>query len=193
MIKQNIQNNVITESEDTHVAITSEIPTEISLDNIIDHSPRVIKNTKISGVITTILNFDDSTNHYFIQNPFDRIEQILVTKSILDINENMIGKDVLVSFEEEDIYRPIITGVVQTLNVPTNKSIKSKKSDETSVQTTIDDAERLVFTAKKEIVLQCGKSSIHLTKAGKVIIRGSYVLSRSTGMNSLKGGSVSIN
>jgi hypothetical protein len=55
------------------------------------------------------------------------------------------------------------------------------------------DGERLVFTAKKEIVLRCGKASITLTRAGKVLIRGIYLLSRSSGVNRIKGGSVQIN
>ena len=55
------------------------------------------------------------------------------------------------------------------------------------------DGERLVFTAKKEIVLRCGKASITLTRAGKILIRGAYLLSRSSGVNRIKGGSVKIN
>ena len=43
------------------------------------------------------------------------------------------------------------------------------------------------------MVLRCGKASITLTKAGKVLIEGSYVLSRSTGVNRIKGGSVQLN
>ena len=49
------------------------------------------------------------------------------------------------------------------------------------------------ITAEKEIVLKCGKASITLTKAGKVIIRGTYLLNRSSGVNRIKGGSVQIN
>jgi hypothetical protein len=47
--------------------------------------------------------------------------------------------------------------------------------------------------AKEQVVLKCGKASITLTKAGKVLIQGSYVLSRSSGINRVKGGSVQIN
>lgn len=53
--------------------------------------------------------------------------------------------------------------------------------------------ERLVLTAEREIVLQVGKASITLTQAGKIILRGTYVLSRSSGVNRIKGGSVEIN
>lgn len=55
------------------------------------------------------------------------------------------------------------------------------------------DGERLVLTAEREIVLRCGRASLTLTRAGKVLIRGAYVLSRSSGVNRIKGGSVQIN
>jgi hypothetical protein len=53
--------------------------------------------------------------------------------------------------------------------------------------------DRLVLVANREIVLQVGKASITLTQAGKIILRGTYVLSRSSGVNRIKGGSVQIN
>ena len=55
------------------------------------------------------------------------------------------------------------------------------------------DGERLTLTADREIVLRCGKASLTLTRAGKVLIRGAYLLSRSSGVNRIKGGSVQIN
>lgn len=55
------------------------------------------------------------------------------------------------------------------------------------------DGERIVLSAEKEIVLQCGEASITLTRSGKIIIRGAYVSSRSTGVNRIQGGSVEIN
>ena len=42
-------------------------------------------------------------------------------------------------------------------------------------------------------MIECGSASITLTRAGKVLIRGHYVQSRATGVNSLKGGSVELN
>jgi hypothetical protein len=53
--------------------------------------------------------------------------------------------------------------------------------------------ERLELTAEREIVLRVGDASITLTRAGKIILRGTYVLSRSSGVNKIKGGSVQIN
>ena len=53
--------------------------------------------------------------------------------------------------------------------------------------------EVLQLTAEREIVLRCGKASITLTRAGKVLIRGEYIFSRSTGVNKMKGGSIQLN
>lgn len=55
------------------------------------------------------------------------------------------------------------------------------------------DGERLTLRADREIELSCGEASIVLTRAGKVILRGQYVLSHSAGVNKIKGGSVQIN
>ena len=55
------------------------------------------------------------------------------------------------------------------------------------------DGERLIVSAKEQVVIRCGKASITLTKAGKVLIQGAYVLSRSSGVNRIKGGSVQLN
>jgi hypothetical protein len=60
------------------------------------------------------------------------------------------------------------------------------------VEVDVDD-KRMLITAKEQLVLRCGKASITLTKAGKVMIEGNYVLSRSSGVNRIKGGSVQLN
>jgi hypothetical protein len=53
--------------------------------------------------------------------------------------------------------------------------------------------ERIELVAEREIVLRCGEASITLTRAGKIILRGTYVLSRSSGVNKIKGESIQIN
>ena len=47
--------------------------------------------------------------------------------------------------------------------------------------------------AREQLVLRCGKARITLTSAGKVLIEGAYISSRSTGVNRIKGGSVQLN
>ena len=50
-----------------------------------------------------------------------------------------------------------------------------------------------MVSARDQLVLRCGKASVTLTRAGKVLIEGTYVLSRSSGVNKIKGGSVQLN
>jgi hypothetical protein len=96
-------------------------------------------------------------------------------------------------FEESDPRKPIVIGLIQQpeesqSDFPGITSNKPQNPLEVQV-----DGERLVLTAKHEIVLRCGKASITLTRAGKVLIHGEYLLSRSSGVNRIKGGSVQIN
>jgi len=90
-----------------------------------------------------------------------------------------VGRDVVTALEEGDPSRPIILGVLRP---------PSKGAVEAQV-----DGEAVVVTGRREVVLRCGKASITLTKAGKVLIQGTYVSTRSSGVNRIKGGSVQIN
>jgi hypothetical protein len=91
------------------------------------------------------------------------------------------GAEVALMFECGDIHRPCVLGRMAS---------SSRAVPEVEVAR---DGERLVLGAEREIVLQCGEASITLTRAGKVIIRGAYVVSASTGVNRILGGSVEIN
>jgi hypothetical protein len=48
-------------------------------------------------------------------------------------------------------------------------------------------ATRHVIEAEREVVLRCGDASITLTRAGQVIIQGSYIVSRSSGSQQDQG------
>ena len=55
------------------------------------------------------------------------------------------------------------------------------------------DGKRVEIEAADEIVLKCGEASITLRRNGRLVIRGTYVETRSKGTNRIKGGSVQIN
>ncbi len=116
----------------------------------------------------------------FIQYAEKNATKILA-RSIISLNEQMIGCSVLVLFENGDPALPIITGQIQP-PVSTYKQVAAEA-----------DGKRLIFSAENEVMLKCGDASITLTKQGKVLIQGAYVLSRSTGSNKIKGASVEIN
>ena len=87
-------------------------------------------------------------------------------------------------------------GGVSFVEVPAEaKETDAEAAAAEPVERAVDAAipERLELIAEREIVLRVGDASITLTRAGKIILRGTYVLSRSSGVNRIKGGSVQIN
>ncbi len=55
------------------------------------------------------------------------------------------------------------------------------------------DGDTLVLEAGRQITLKCGKSTITLTKDGKVVVRGTKVISRASSVNKIKGSTVLVN
>lgn len=104
-------------------------------------------------------------------------------RAAVDLRAKDAGSEVVLVFEREDARKPIILGVLRA---------PAAHPPERASQATLD-GETVLLTAEKEIVLRCGKASLTLTRAGKVLVRGEYVLSRSAGVNRIKGGSVQIN
>lgn len=102
------------------------------------------------------------------------------------------GREVLLTFINNDPRLPVIVDTMHSLIDEIAKP-SSEWLDKEEPQEVIMDGKRIVFEAEQEIVLKCGKASITLTRVGKVLIRGEYVLSHSSGENRIRGGSVSVN
>lgn len=99
---------------------------------------------------------------------------------------------VILVFEDNNPELPIIIDIVcDAIDEPSEKEPFALQMDE--AENVFIDGRRFTFNAKEQIELRCGKSSITLTRAGKVLIRGAYLLNRSSGVNRIKGGSVQIN
>ena len=107
-------------------------------------------------------------------------------RSVIDLHGPHIGQPVGLMFEADDPTRPIVMGVL--------RQREGWPAAEAPSQVQVEaDGERLIVSAAEQLVLRCGKASITLTKAGKVLIQGSYLSSRSSGVNRIKGGSVQLN
>jgi len=105
--------------------------------------------------------------------------------SIVDLHGAHIGQRVAVLFESAVERRPLVIGVLRGAAGPMAPEAAGVEVDA--------DGRRYVLSAQEQLVLRCGKASITLTRAGKVLIEGEYVLSRSAGVNRVKGGSVQLN
>jgi len=108
----------------------------------------------------------------------------LPVRSLVRLTNADRGCELVLAFEEGDPARPVALGRVAA----PEPFVKSGEAPEATV-----DGERIVIAAEKEILLRCGEASILLTRDGKVYVRGANLLSRSSGPNRIKGGSVRIN
>jgi hypothetical protein len=88
------------------------------------------------------------------------------------------GREVALVFLDGDPLRPLALGLVRPGAAPPVAEVEPQE---------------LVLTAKRDITLRCGRASITLTRAGKVLVRGTYLSLRSSGMQRITGASVQIN
>lgn len=123
-----------------------------------------------------------------------KIARVVLSPQIIAKAEEkgLIGCSVLLVFEGGDPLLPVIVGIVHDRIPYRTERQDAVVSIEKPLQASID-GKTILLEAKKEIVLRCGKSSISLTKDGKIVVKGVELVSRSSGTNKVKGAVVSIN
>jgi len=102
-------------------------------------------------------------------------------RTLVAIRQKDLGQQVVLAFEEGEITRPLVLGLIHTAE-PSGRNVAIEA-----------DGDQFVVHAEREIELRCGEASITLTRAGKVLIQGEYVLTRAKGVNRIKGAAVEIN
>lgn len=115
--------------------------------------------------------------------------QMVQARSVVALQRKMINAQVVVMFERGRPEHPIILGVIQD-QISNEPATLSTTQMLDHVQA---DNERIEISAEREIVLRCGDASITLTRGGKVIIKGNYIISRSAGYNKIKGAAIELN
>jgi hypothetical protein len=139
-------------------------------------------HTPIYGVVTGVLSARGEIGCLTVDYPGNTLGHPVPARSVVACSDSDMGREVALMFEKGDPSKPIIIGLLQSEATSATVPISAEV-----------DGERVTLNAKQEIVLKCGKASITLTRAGKILIRGAYLLSRSSGVNRIKGGSVQIN
>lgn len=142
------------------------------------HTPE--SHDRIDGVVIgRLVGFDDG-GYPLVAYPGNAGTRARTTT---DLGVEDMGRELALMFENGDPARPLILG---RMHHPAGAPGWSGVIAEA-------DGERLELRADREIVLRCGRASLTLTRTGKILLRGAYLLSRSSGVNRIKGGSVQIN
>ena len=136
--------------------------------------------------VSELVALADEGRTPMVADPSQPEGAVLRARTVIDLHAAHIGQQVLLAFEGSDATRPIVLGVLRGQA----GWLQAEKPEQVQVDA---DGERLIVNAKQQLVLRCGKASITLTRAGKVIIRGAYVTSVSEGVNRVSGASVQLN
>ncbi|MDI5933168.1 DUF6484 domain-containing protein [Halomonas kalidii] len=142
---------------------------------------------RIDGVVIgRLVGFDDG-GYPLVAFPGNDNDAGTRARTVIDLGADDIGRELALMFENGDPARPLILG---RMHCPVYSPGGAPRRSAVIAET---DGERLELRADQEIVLRCGRASITLTRTGKILLRGAYLLSRSSGVNRIKGGSVQIN
>jgi len=150
-------------------------------------------------IIGTIVSMDEEGRPLvnFLQN---LSAAPIVAISTSAITQQQVSRQAALLFNQGDLSQPIIVGLIHS---PLDALLENVGQQEETQKVelagglNLDDVKvegrKVTFEAQDEMVFKCGESSITLTKAGKIMIRGKYLLNRSSGVNRIMGGSVQVN
>jgi hypothetical protein len=127
---------------------------------------------------------DDSTP--LVRFPGQPGTAALRARTIVDLGARDIGKAVALVFEGGSPHHPIAIGLLHG----SDAWPLAARPAEVEVDA---DGLRMQISAKRELILKCGKASITLTQLGGISIRGTSVLSEASGLHRIRGASVELN
>lgn len=157
------------------------------LESLLAAPPRADTAATIQGVVIgELLALADDGTTPLVRFAGQAGAAAVRARASVDLHGAHIGAAVVILCEQGDPMRPIVVGVLRERT--------GWPADKGSAQVQVDlDGERMVVSAREQLVLRCGKARITLTKAGKVLVEGTYLSSRSSGMNRLKGAAIQLN
>lgn len=147
----------------------------------------------------------------FPDNPADKPVPALSTQPI---KQQDVNRKVALLFNNGDPAQPVIMGLIHNPldEILQNVELTPLEDADTSLfsetaersrkvadikrdkdEQVFVDGKQVMIEGAEEVTFKCGKASITLTKAGKILIRGTYLLNRSSGVNRIMGGSVQVN
>ena len=110
----------------------------------------------------------------------------LSARSTVDLLPHQIGLDVLLTFDDGDRAKPIVIGVLRGQQAELPAQLPSTVLVES-------DGQRVMVTARDELVLRCGRSSITMGADGRMTLKADVIVSEAAELNRVRGGSVQLN
>lgn len=150
-----------------------------------DPQPALLRSPVFGVVVGQFLGINQE-GYPLVGFPGQETNAAVAARTIAPMHHAPFGAEVLLQFEQGDVSKPIILGVIQQPQT-TTREIAGHSLEVDA------DGQCLQIRAREQLVLRCGEASITLTRAGKVLINGLYVSSRAKGTHRIRGGNVQIN
>lgn len=141
---------------------------------MVDMSPAIPKNELVLG---ELVKLPDGKGYGVLLNGQTEPTPCLSTVSLTD--EHLHRKAALMFLQGSGAH-PVVLGFLADSQNQAPKEV-------------LVDQQRVTIEGQKEIELRCGKASIVMKANGKIIIKGTHLISRSAGPNKIKGASISLN
>lgn len=138
--------------------------------------------TRLDGVAIGVLMGFGADKEPLVVFAGNRRDAAVPARTTVALVHADVGREVALLFEGGDPAHPLVIGRILRDIDPPPPALE-----------VLRDGARLELTAEQEIVLRCGKASITLTRDGKILVRGAYISSWSSGAHRIKGGSVHLN
>jgi hypothetical protein len=133
---------------------------------------------QVPGVTIGIVSAVDSTGSPIVRFQNEEIAAAVVWMPTPPQWADCIGGRVVLSLLDGDERQPIVLGLLD----PPQLRVDADGTPEV-----------LHVESTRALVIECGEAKIVLREDGRIEIRGTHIISRSSGPNKLKGGSVHIN
>jgi hypothetical protein len=135
---------------------------------------------RLNGMVLGSLTRIDGTGRPWVVFPGASGEVAAATT--VPLNAEAVGARVTLMFASGDPNQPVVMGVLREAAGSGTREMEVRM-----------EGERLVLEGHREIELRCGKASILLRENGKVVVKGTHIVSRSSGANKVKGASIALN
>ena len=153
---------------------TSRSSPELELGDRVEHVARV---EPIEGVvIATLVGVRDGAAliHHL---GLDDDDACVTASTAHALTLADLGAELAVVFLGGDPDQPLVLGKLERFGGRTTRNAKRE----------------LVLEAERKITLRCGRSSITLSRDGRIEIRGQHLLSRAASVNRIRGGVIQLN
>ncbi|WP_111642382.1 hypothetical protein [Marinimicrobium alkaliphilum] len=114
---------------------------------------------------------------------------------MISMTPKHVGRQGVAMMANGEIKALVLVGLVHSpLDTVLQQAVTLDGMSEPEAEPYADvDGQSRIIEGKEQVVLRCGDASITLTKAGKIILRGKHLVSRSSGVNRILGGSIQMN